>query len=45
MEIKARELVAPNFLTLFKAVLKHTFTEFCLVAGADQLNRRLSPLR
>jgi PBSX family phage terminase large subunit len=33
MEIKARELVAPNFIDLFKAVLKHTFTEFCLVGG------------
>jgi phage terminase large subunit len=33
MNIKARELVAPNFFDLFKAVVKHTFREFCLVGG------------
>ena len=33
MKIKARELVAPSFLDLLKAVLKHAFREFCLIGG------------
>jgi phage terminase large subunit len=33
MKIKARELVAPNFIDLFKLVMRHTFREFCLVGG------------
>lgn len=33
MKIKAHELVAPNFIDLLKAVVKHTFREYCLVGG------------
>jgi len=33
MEIKARELVAPNFLDLFKEVVKHEKKEWCLPGG------------
>lgn len=33
MKIKARELVAPSFFDLLKAVLRHTYREFCLIGG------------
>lgn len=35
MEYKARDLIAPNFFDLLKAVIKHTYREFCLVGGRN----------
>jgi phage terminase large subunit len=33
MTIKARSLVAPTFIDLLKAVVKHTYREYCLLGG------------
>jgi phage terminase large subunit len=33
MEIKARDLVAPSFIDIFKAAIKHEAREYCLVGG------------